>query len=404
MMPFRFFPIVRALLFGGGSVFLKPGVVLAEATPPVITADVIYGHKAGMALTYDFIKPAHPNGATVLFMVSGGWVSTWADPGPLVAKAMEGKEQNGFGMLLDHGFSLVLVRHGSSPWFRVPDAVEDVRRAVRHVRMHAAAAGLDPDRLGVFGGSAGGHLALMLGTASDAGNAASADPLEKGSDRVAAVVAYYPPTDLANYIGDKRFPALDFPAEKAESVSPLRQVSAGDAPVLLLHGGKDTLVPPSHSENILVAFRKAGVPADLVTFPEAQHGFTGADEKTASTAMVAWFEKYLTKAKPLEVLGSWEVKATLPDGGSRSNILTITETGGLLEALVSGDQGDKRIDRVKVEKDQLVIELDIEREGRKGVIRVEARSSSPGQLTGSWSARDEAGKTLVTGPWEASRK
>ena len=379
-------------------------MVLADASPPVITADVIYGHKAGMALTYDLIKPAHPNGATVLFMVSGGWVSTWAAPGPLVAQAMEGKAQNGFGMLLDHGFSLVLVRHGSSPWFRVPDAVEDVRRAVRHVRMHAAAAGLDPDRLGVFGGSAGGHLALMLGTASDAGNAAAADPLEKISDRVAAVVAYYPPTDLTSYLGDKRFPALDFPAEKAEAVSPLRQVSAGDAPVLLLHGGKDPLVPPSHSENILVALRKAGVPADLVTFPEAQHGFTGADEKTASTAMVAWFEKYLTSAKPLEVVGSWEVKATLPDGGSRSNSLTVRESGGLLVALVSSDEGDTRIDRVKVEQDHFVMELDRESGGRKGVIRVEAGSPSPGRLSGTWSARDEEGKTLVSGAWEALRK
>ena len=62
---------------------------------------------------------------------------------------------------------------------------------------------------------------------------------------------------------------------------------------LLLHGSKDTLVLPSHSESILAAFHKAAVPTNLITFPEAAHGFTGADEQTASTAMVAWFEKHL---------------------------------------------------------------------------------------------------------------
>ncbi len=265
----------------------------AESAAPAITADIIYGHKAGMALTYDLVKPSHPNGAAVLFMVSGGWVSTWSDPAPLVASAMAAKDRNGFGMLLDRGFALYLVRHGSSPFFKVPDAVADVRRAVRHIRLHAPPLGINPARLGAFGGSAGGHLSLMLGTASDAGDPAAPDPVQQVSDRVAAVVAYFPPTDLAPYVNDQRFPALQFPADQALSVSPLFQVTPDDAPCLLLHGSKDTLVLPSHSETILAAFRKVGVPTDLVTFPEAAHGFTGADEQTASTAMVAWFEKHL---------------------------------------------------------------------------------------------------------------
>ena len=265
----------------------------AEIAPPTITPDVVYGHKVGMALTYDIVKPSQPNGAAVLFMVSGGWVSTWSDPAPLVASAMATKSHNGFGMLLDRGFTLCLVRHGSSPLFKVPDAVADVRRAVRHFRLHAPPLGIDPARLGAFGGSAGGHLSLMLGTASDAGDPAAPDPVQQVSDRVAAVVAYFPPTDLAPYVNDQRFPALHFPADQALSVSPLFQVTPDDAPCLLLHGSKDTLVLPSHSESILAAFHKAAVPTNLITFPEAAHGFTGADEQSASTAMVAWFEKHL---------------------------------------------------------------------------------------------------------------
>jgi acetyl esterase/lipase len=274
--------------------------VTMESAAQAIVPDVVYGHKAGMALTYDVIKPAEPNGAAVLFMVSGGWVSKWADPAPLVASAMAAKDRNAFGMLLDRGFILILVRHGSSPCFKVPDAVSDVRRAVRHVRFTAATHGIDPDRLGAFGGSAGGHLALMLGTTADDGNPAAADPVEKVGNRVAAVTAFYPPTDLAGYIGDRRFPALHFPADESDANSPLKHVTADDAPSLLVHGGRDTLVRPGHSENILAAFRKEGVTAELITFPEAGHHFAGANEKAASTALVGWFEKHLGAKAPVQ--------------------------------------------------------------------------------------------------------
>jgi len=273
------------------------GTSLGDTPPPSVVPDVIYGHKAGMALTYDVIKPVQPTGAAVLFMVSGGWVSVWADPTPFIKAAMAAKDRNAFGMLLDHGFTLVLVRHGSSPYFKVPDAVGDVRRAVRHFRLNAAAYGIDPQRLGAFGASAGGHLSLMLGTTADDGNPSAADPVEKVSDRVAAVTAYVPPTDLTGYIDDPRFPALHFPADQADSVSPAKQITADDAPSLLVHGAKDTLVVPSHSENMAAGFRKAGVATNLLILPEAGHGFTGADEKAASTAMVAWFEKYLAPAR-----------------------------------------------------------------------------------------------------------
>ena len=378
----------------------------AETASPVILPDVVYGHKAGMALTYDVIKPAKPNGAAVLFMVSGGWVSGWTDPAPLLAKAMEAKDRNTFGMLLDRGFTLILVRHGSSPYFKVPDAVSDVRRAVRHIRLNAASQGIDPQRLGVFGGSAGGHLSLMLGTTADNGNPAATDPVEKVSNRVAAVTAYYPPTDLNGYLNDKRFPATHFPADQCDAVSPVKQVTPDDAPSLLVHGGKDTLVTPSHSENILAAFRKEGVPTELITFPEAGHSFAGEEEKTASTALVAWFEKYLTLAKAPDAapVGSWEAKATLPDGGERPSTLTLRQEDGRLTALVNGENGERKIDRVKWEDGRLLLEIDMERGDRKGVIRVSARKTPSGQLTGTWDVVDDSGNTLVTGPWEAAPK
>ena len=284
----------------GLSLLLVPAILRADAPATDIKPDIVYGHKMGMALTFDVIKPkANTNGAGVLFMVSGGWVSTWMPPEQLVSGAW-GKAL-AFPALLEKGYTLFIVRHGSSPLFKVPEAVTDVRRAVRFVRSHAADYGVDAARLGVFGASAGGHLSLMLGTTGDDGNPDGKDPLEKVSDRVAAVVAIFPPTELKSYLESEKyrqqFPALQFDAGQWKTVSPLEHVTSDDAPTLLLHGGKDTLVPDKHSKEILKAFQDKGVATDLIMFPDAGHGFGGDDAAKAADATVAWFEKYLAKAK-----------------------------------------------------------------------------------------------------------
>src|SRR5205823_6785815 len=131
------------------------------------------------------VRPAKPNGAGVLWIQSGGWYSTWVD-----AKLwlVVGKP------FLDKGFTLFIVRHGSAPKYTIPEATGDVRRSVRFIRMKAKDYGVDPERLGVTGGSAGGHLSLMLATTGDDGDANAKDEVLKQSDRVAAVVALFPPT------------------------------------------------------------------------------------------------------------------------------------------------------------------------------------------------------------------
>lgn len=251
-----------------------------------IHPDLVYGHKMGMALTLDLIQPKKKlNGAATLFMMSGGWVSTWTDPKKLLSSGVA--KQAGFTALLEKGYTLIIVRHGSSPKFLVPEAVDDVRRAVRYVKKCAPDFSFDPDRLGVFGGSAGGHLSLMLGTT------ASKDT------QVAAVVAYYPPTFLEPYVKDekfrKAFPALLFDQNLISDVSPLAHVTSDDAPTLLLHGKQDKLVPPIHSDKIHAAFKKADVESELIHFDKAGHSFQGKDGKEAVAAMVGWFDEHLAK-------------------------------------------------------------------------------------------------------------
>ncbi|GIW99721.1 MAG: hypothetical protein KatS3mg111_3054 [Pirellulaceae bacterium] len=263
-------------------------VQLRGRAQTTVQADVVYGHKAGMALTFDVLQPDDANGAGVLFIVSGGWVSRWMPPE---------QEIDFLRPLLDRGYTVFAVRHGSSPKFVIPEIVPDVRRAVRFIRLHAQQWGVDPNRLGASGWSAGGHLALMLGTTGDDGDPNSTDPVEGTSSRVQAVVAYFPPTDLRPYVQDdefpRRFPALKFEVEKAPDFSPLLQVSADDAPALLIHGDQDTLVPLWHSEKMVKALETAGVETRLLVIAGAGHGFAGEAADRALAAWLEWFDEHL---------------------------------------------------------------------------------------------------------------
>ncbi|MFV2066516.1 MAG: alpha/beta hydrolase [Pirellulales bacterium] len=266
---------------------------LAMADDVKITPDVVYGHKDGMALTLDVFQPKQgANGAGVLFMVSGGWYSHWSPPENSI---------NFFKPLTDKGFTLFAVRHGSSPKFSIPEAVSDVRRSVRFIRLNAERFGVDPERLGVYGGSAGGHLSLMLGTASDAGDPKAKDPVLRTSDRVQAVVAMVPPTDLRimcwkapNHLpAYEQFPALDLDLDAAAECSPLVHVTSDDPPTLLMVGAKDQLVPIKHSQQIHAAFEQNHVEDELIVFDDSGHGFQKEDGRQATERLVAWFEKYL---------------------------------------------------------------------------------------------------------------
>ncbi len=293
------------------TVFCLATPVHAQSTASIIP-DVVYGHKDGMALTFDvFMPPGEPNGAGILNMVSGGWISRWRAPE---------QARQGYEALLNQGFTVFSIRHGSSPRFNVPEAYADVNRAVRFVRLNASTYGVDPARLGVYGGSAGGHLSLMLGLASDEGDPEATDEVLRMSSRVAAVVAYYPPVDLRKRpIPSEDFPAtlpesglffargvvapgaadrfvaLEFEDELGASVSPIVHVSSDDPPTLLVHGDADALVDLNNSELIHAAFQSKGVETDLVVIEGAGHGFRTEEHRTlASDALVAWFEEHLT--------------------------------------------------------------------------------------------------------------
>ena len=139
----------------------------------------------------------NPKGIGIVLVSSGGWRSKKSN---VLSDEERGRQREHWVQgLLGGGYTLFVARHGSGPRTYVPEMVEDIRRAVRYTRLHAADYGVDPDHLGITSGSSGGHLALMVGLTGDDGKSDAKDPVEQQSSRVQAIVAWFPPTDMINW-------------------------------------------------------------------------------------------------------------------------------------------------------------------------------------------------------------
>jgi acetyl esterase/lipase len=194
-----------------------------------------------------------------------------------------------FVPLVNEGFTVFAVRHGSGPRYKVPDAWSDVSQAFQYIGAHASDYGVDPARIGVSGISAGGHLSLLLGLND---HTASGEP---DAFRPAAVVAYMPPTDLRGMAGpNSSFGALDFDPAQEATLSPIDYVSSDDPPILLIHGNADELVPIRHSERLFSALQKADVTSEFLVMQGAPHGlFTGQAAEIAAISLLGWFRRHL---------------------------------------------------------------------------------------------------------------
>jgi len=290
-------------------------VAFAADEPTFDRQEVIYGRKYGTALTFDVFKPKKDaNGAGVIFVVSGGWYS----------------DHNGINFaiplyiqpLLDKGYTVFAVVHGSNPKFAIPEMLEDLNRSVRFIRHHAKDYGIDGDRLGITGGSAGGHLSLMQSCAGKEGDPKAADDVDRESSRVQAVVAFYPPTDFLNW-GEKGHVMLGehpiVPVQGAfqftqrdpktnvlelitdqkkreeigREISPIYHVGKNTPPTLIVQGDKDALVPLQQAQIMEAKMKDCGATCTLIVKPGGQHD--GVLVKEYLGKAIEWFDKYLAK-------------------------------------------------------------------------------------------------------------
>jgi acetyl esterase/lipase len=220
------------------------------------------------SLTYYIPVESKAGGAAVVICPGGGYGHLATDhEGDQVARWL-----NSFGVT-----GVVLRYRHNGGGYQHPIPLQDAQRALSMVRSKAESLGIRPDRIGVLGFSAGGHLASTLGTHFHKGRPDANDPVDRVSCRPDFMVLVYPVITLIdpfchqgsrkNLLGDRPEPSL------VESLSNERQVTVDTPPTFLIHGETDNAVPVENSLFFYTALRKAGVPAEMHLFRQGRHGF-----------------------------------------------------------------------------------------------------------------------------------
>lgn len=242
-----FEPAVVPLWEGGA-----PGALgTADADTPTLT---VYRAARGANGTAVIVAPGGGYGALALDH-EGRQVATW------------------FNAL---GVSAFVLKYRLGPRYRHPIELGDAQRAIRLVRSRAGEFGVRPDRIGMMGFSAGGHLTATAGTHFDAGTASAADPVDRASSRPDFLVLGYPVISFdpaITHAGSVRNLLGESPdSSLIELLSNERHVTAETPPTFLIHTTADTAVPAENSVRFYLALRKAGVPAEMHIFEQGPHG------------------------------------------------------------------------------------------------------------------------------------
>jgi acetyl esterase/lipase len=207
--------------------------------------------------------------------------------------------------LNDHGAAAFVLKYRLGPRYHHPAPLEDAQRAIRLVRTNATKWNIDPHRVGIWGFSAGGHLASTAGTHFDGGKTDAADPIDRESCRPDFMILCYPVISLKppythggslhNLLGKDPDPAL------VKSLSNESQVTSRTPPTFLMHTSTDKAVPPENSVQFYLALQKAGVPAELHIYQNGPHGVGLAQrDKVLSTwpdLLAAWMTSHGWLAK-----------------------------------------------------------------------------------------------------------
>ena len=228
----------------------------------------------------------------IIWIHGGGWKS--------------GSKENCLPVRLgftERGYAVAGINYrltGEAPF---PAQIEDCKAAVRWLRAHAAEYGLNPDRFGVWGASAGGHLAALLGTSGDISAFDTGGSLHVSS-RVQAVCDYYGPADFGSFFktpGFERHAREDSPEflllggkpEAAAGASPAAYATADDPPFLIIHGDQDRTVPPDQSRRMDAALRAAGSETELIFLPGSGHGGPAFSSSEMIQKVADFFDRHL---------------------------------------------------------------------------------------------------------------
>jgi acetyl esterase/lipase len=264
---------------------LMPVGVLAVATAglaapalgaPAIETDIPYAaSSAGEPLRLDLYLPDTARPPLIVWLHGGAWENGNKSAMPLKA-------------LVERGFAVASLDFSPASKAPFPGQVHEIKAGIRFLRAQAKRYGYDAGRVAISGASSGGHLAAVVGTSNGHAELEGLLGEHRGeSSDVHAIVSYFPATNLTTILAQStpfglriREPALHrllgaAPAEAealAKLASPVFQVDRNDPPLLLLHGDQDPQMPISQSHELVGAYQRAGVAAELIVVHGAAHG------------------------------------------------------------------------------------------------------------------------------------
>lgn len=316
------FRVMRKLVF----LFTAALCAFPQAKLPDVPADVqadfdVEYSRVGERVAMDIFRPKNVTGAqpAVLCIHGGGFrAGSRAGYHALAIK------------LAQRGYIAATASYRLAPRHQFPAAVEDVKAAVRFLRANAKKYSIDADHIGATGGSAGGHLVLMLGLTGDNKAFDGYGPNLDQSAKVQAVVNYYGPTDFTKSYGKSVDAHLVLPLwlggdleheKKYHQISsPLNYANPLAAPLLSVHGTEDKYVEHAQSVWLTDRLQAMGARAELLTLPGAGHGFKGADAEKAEAALFAFFDKHLRIRDQRKVL--------ISDHGTKGEIVLMNWPSG----------------------------------------------------------------------------
>jgi acetyl esterase/lipase len=293
MMSLQKYSILASAFFCASVAFSAELVVPESVT---FERDVEYANPDGQHLQLNLARPKNKSGLmpAVLCIHGGGFRAGTRDGyNELCIK------------LAEHGFAAATVTYRLAPKYQFPAAIHDVKAAVRWLRASAPKYGIDPKRIGVTGGSAGGHLAQFLGVTGGVKEFEGDGGHPDQSSSVVCVVNQYGPSDFTKSYGKSVDAAevlplwlggnLETARERHIRSSPLNWVTPDAAPTLILHGTEDKYVAYEQGVWMRDRLKACGVEVELMTFEGAGHGFKGPEAEKAEQATIAFFEKHLKK-------------------------------------------------------------------------------------------------------------
>lgn len=278
----------------------------------ILEIGIPYGSGGGRPLLMDVLRPdvpPHPERPAVIWVHGGGWRGG-------------AREANPNWMLAERGFVTAAISYRFSQEAIFPAQIHDVKAAIRALRADAPRWGTDPERIGIWGHSAGGHLAALAAVSGGLPALEGEGGHPDESSLVQAAVPISPPTNfLVDWYERSGFPPheegfsavvellggrdLDDPEirERAELASPVALATADAAPMLVVHGTQDDLVPVGQGRQLVETLLGLGVDASLLEFPEGDHSMEsmiGPDDGTITPARQEIIDFFMRTLGPVE--------------------------------------------------------------------------------------------------------